>query len=67
MKTVYSEQCPWIERNNKKVLGCYLKKDEKELTRLIVRLKDDQKYAKEIAIACCHRAEDYDVKKQLTD
>ena len=39
--------------------------DEKELTRLIVRLKDDQKYAKEIATACGHRAEDYDVKKTV--
>ena len=39
--------------------------DEKELARLIVRLKDDQKYADEIATACFHRAEDYDVEKTV--
>lgn len=39
--------------------------DEKELARLIVRLKEDQKYAEEIASACFHRAEDYDVEKTV--
>lgn len=39
--------------------------DEKELARLIVRVKDNQIYAEEIATACFHRAEEYDVEETV--